>query len=264
MSRATSAAGANSTSPMLPSFVTGVDHHRTRFDPYAFDEFGVPDRGDHDIDVRHEVREQLSPGVAVRHGRVATVTQHAHRLPQNRTSPDDDGMLAGQRDVVRIEEPKNSTRRARLEARAAERHRRERMLRTPSTSLCGAIASKAARAQHTAKVTRSRPILCPANWDNGLMSSRRRPKPLQLPADIDVIEALLRRRDEKSEPGERRDDFRIALVVGGGGMRGGATGGMARAIQKAGLGRAFDVAYGTSSGAFIAASVVHEDRKSVV
>lgn len=86
---------------------------------------------------------------------------------------------------------------------------------------------------------------------------RRRPAPLDLPADLDVLESLLRRRDEGSEPGQRNDDFRIALVVSGGGMRGGSTGGMARALQLAGLGRAFDVAYGTSSGAFIAASVVH-------
>lgn len=86
---------------------------------------------------------------------------------------------------------------------------------------------------------------------------RRRLHPLDLPADLDVLEALLRRRDEGSEPGQRTDDHRIALVVSGGGMRGGATGGMARALQDAGLGRAFDVAYGTSSGAFIAASVVY-------
>jgi predicted acylesterase/phospholipase RssA len=75
--------------------------------------------------------------------------------------------------------------------------------------------------------------------------------------DDEVLRALLRRR----ETGERSDGARIALVVGGGGMRGAYAGGMVHALDDAGLGGCFDVAYGTSAGAFIAAGLLLGDGR---
>ncbi len=71
--------------------------------------------------------------------------------------------------------------------------------------------------------------------------------------DTEVLRAMARRRDGGSRPGARTDGLRIALVVSGGGMRGAYPGGMAHALEDAGFGNVFDIAYGSSAGAFIAA-----------
>jgi predicted patatin/cPLA2 family phospholipase len=65
-----------------------------------------------------------------------------------------------------------------------------------------------------------------------------------------VIQALHRRRDEESRPGERTDGRRIALVIEGGGMRGVVSAGMTAAIEQLGLTGAFDEVHGASAGAF--------------
>ncbi|WP_353649371.1 patatin family protein [Nakamurella sp. A5-74] len=70
--------------------------------------------------------------------------------------------------------------------------------------------------------------------------------------DDDVISALLHRRDS----GSCEDGLRIALVVGGGGMRGAYSGGMAHALEQAGLAPTFDAIYGSSAGAFIGAGLL--------
>jgi predicted patatin/cPLA2 family phospholipase len=72
----------------------------------------------------------------------------------------------------------------------------------------------------------------------------------------EVLRALARRRDAGSRPGERRDPHRIALVVGGGGMRGAYAGGMVWALEQAGLTAGFDLAYGASAGAFVATAAL--------
>lgn len=77
-----------------------------------------------------------------------------------------------------------------------------------------------------------------------------------LPGDDEVIAALLRRRAEGSRPGARTDPHRIALVAGGGGMRGAYAGGMVAALQDAGLADGFDVIYGSSAGAFVGAALM--------
>lgn len=82
-------------------------------------------------------------------------------------------------------------------------------------------------------------------------------QPLPLPRDLDVLRVLLERRDRGTSPGAHDDPHKVAVVVGGGGMRGGSTGGMVRALEEAGLTGCFDVAYGSSSGAFIAAALIH-------
>ncbi|MGH3624190.1 MAG: patatin-like phospholipase family protein [Sciscionella sp.] len=77
-----------------------------------------------------------------------------------------------------------------------------------------------------------------------------------LVGDSDVLRTLVRRRDAGSRPGARTDDHRIALVVGGGGMRGAYTAGMAHALEEAGLCDSFDEAYGCSAGAYVAAAFI--------
>lgn len=71
--------------------------------------------------------------------------------------------------------------------------------------------------------------------------------------DVEVLRAMIHRRDSGSLPGSRSDGHHIALVVSGGGMRGAYPAGMAHALEQAGFGGVFDVAYGSSAGAFIAA-----------
>lgn len=75
-----------------------------------------------------------------------------------------------------------------------------------------------------------------------------------LHGDRDVLRVLLERRDAGSAPGSRQDPHRVALVIGGGGMRGAYVAGMLRAIDRAGLRLGFDEVYGASSGSFSAAA----------
>ncbi|WP_158716180.1 patatin-like phospholipase family protein [Blastococcus sp. Marseille-P5729] len=84
-----------------------------------------------------------------------------------------------------------------------------------------------------------------------------RAEPLDLRKDIDVLQVLLERRDAGTPPGRHEDGHTVAIVVAGGGMRGGSTGGMVLALEEAGLSDCFDVAYGASSGAFIASAMIH-------
>ncbi|MFC5992634.1 patatin family protein [Pseudonocardia hispaniensis] len=77
-----------------------------------------------------------------------------------------------------------------------------------------------------------------------------------LSGDAEVLHALLCRRAAGSRPGARTDPHRIALVVGGGGMRGAYAGGMVQALQEAGLAECFDVVYGASAGAFVGSALV--------
>jgi predicted patatin/cPLA2 family phospholipase len=89
-------------------------------------------------------------------------------------------------------------------------------------------------------------------------STAGRPVPLpDLPGDDEVLRALVRRGDT----GDRGDGHRIALVVSGGGMRGAYAGGMAHALDDAGLGGCFDVVYGSSAGAYIGAALLLGDGR---
>lgn len=74
--------------------------------------------------------------------------------------------------------------------------------------------------------------------------------------DAEVLDLLRRRRDETSRPGARTDPNTLALVVGGGGMRGAYAGGMVHALHDAGLADGFDVVYGSSAGAFVGTALV--------
>lgn len=76
-----------------------------------------------------------------------------------------------------------------------------------------------------------------------------------LAGDVEVLRALMRRRDT----GRWDDGHRIAAVVGGGGMRGAYTGGMAHALHDTGLEPFFDVVYGSSAGAYVGAALVLGD-----
>lgn len=64
-----------------------------------------------------------------------------------------------------------------------------------------------------------------------------------------VLELLARRKRERSEPGHRKDAFRLALVAEGGAMRGVISSGMLWALEEAGLLPCFDLAVGCSAGA---------------
>ncbi|HLU59008.1 MAG TPA: patatin-like phospholipase family protein [Pseudonocardia sp.] len=80
-----------------------------------------------------------------------------------------------------------------------------------------------------------------------------------LHGDREVIDVLQRRRSARSQPGARDDEHRVALVIGGGGMRGAYVAGMLRALDRAGLVPAFDEVYGASSGGFSGAAFLTGD-----
>lgn len=75
-----------------------------------------------------------------------------------------------------------------------------------------------------------------------------------LHGDRSVVRVLLERRAAGTTPGARLDDHRVALVIGGGGMRGSYVAGMLHALERAGLRSAFDEVYGSSSGAMSGAA----------
>ena len=69
-----------------------------------------------------------------------------------------------------------------------------------------------------------------------------------------VLELMARRLSERSEPGNRKDGFRLALVVEGGAMRGVVSSAMLWALEEGGFLPCFDLAVGCSAGAMNAAS----------
>lgn len=80
-----------------------------------------------------------------------------------------------------------------------------------------------------------------------------------LHGDREVLDVLLDRRTAGTGAGRHDDDHRVALVIGGGGMRGSYVAGMLRALDREGLVPAFDEVYGASSGAFSAAAFLTGD-----
>ena len=68
-----------------------------------------------------------------------------------------------------------------------------------------------------------------------------------------MLQVLDERVRAGSKPGERADEFRVALSIEGGGMRGTVSAGMALALHELGLVPAFDAVYGSSAGAITAA-----------
>ena len=69
----------------------------------------------------------------------------------------------------------------------------------------------------------------------------------------EVLRVLGERARVGSLPGDRRDGFRVALAIEGGGMRGTISAGMALALDELGLVSAFDAVYGASAGAITGA-----------
>jgi hypothetical protein len=72
----------------------------------------------------------------------------------------------------------------------------------------------------------------------------------------EVLRAIKARVESLSKPGARKDKFKIALAIEGGGMRGSVAAGMAAALEQLGLTDAFDVVYGSSAGALVGAYFV--------
>jgi predicted patatin/cPLA2 family phospholipase len=64
-----------------------------------------------------------------------------------------------------------------------------------------------------------------------------------------VIQLIKKRYSEKSKPTQRKDSFKIGLVLEGGGMRGVVGASMATALHYLGLVNVFDAVYGSSAGA---------------
>ena len=74
--------------------------------------------------------------------------------------------------------------------------------------------------------------------------------------DAGVLSVLERRRADGRSAGRHRDGHRVALVIGGGGMRGAYAGGMVHALEEAGLAGCVDEVWGSSAGAFVGTALV--------
>lgn len=70
-----------------------------------------------------------------------------------------------------------------------------------------------------------------------------------VPVDHPALQLLRQRALAGSRPGQRRDHFKLGLVVEGGGMRGCVSGGSLQALTDLGLRECFDAVYGSSAGA---------------
>ncbi len=85
---------------------------------------------------------------------------------------------------------------------------------------------------------------------NGAQSNDDSPAPSSAQIIVDRLAA-------GSKPGERNDDFRLALAVEGGGMRGVISAGMLLALEQLGMTSCVDMVVGTSAGAISGAFFVH-------
>ena len=78
-----------------------------------------------------------------------------------------------------------------------------------------------------------------------------------------ALQLLRQRFLSSSKPGERRDPFKLGLVVEGGGMRGCVSGGALQAFADLGLLPLFDATYGSSAGAINLSYFLSEQRDGV-
>jgi predicted patatin/cPLA2 family phospholipase len=69
------------------------------------------------------------------------------------------------------------------------------------------------------------------------------------PNEHPVIKLIRNRKEEGSLPNQRFDNYKLGLVLEGGGMRGVVGAGMATALHYLGLTNVFDAVYGSSAGA---------------
>lgn len=97
--------------------------------------------------------------------------------------------------------------------------------------------------------------------DVAIPSSFRRGVPADAAVDLPGDDAVLRTLLARRAAGTRADGHRVAVVVSGGGMRGAYAGGMAHALEDAGLGGWIDTFYGSSAGAYIAAALLLGDGR---
>lgn len=81
--------------------------------------------------------------------------------------------------------------------------------------------------------------------------------PTAVEAGSHPVALVLRERAERgSQPGDRDDPHRLALVLEGGGMRGVVSAGMAAALERLGLRPCFDLVVGSSAGAINGAALL--------
>ena len=89
--------------------------------------------------------------------------------------------------------------------------------------------------------------------DSSLCHSGWEPATNLLSVSVSVLELIRARAAEGSVPGARRDPYRLALAIEGGGSRGTYSSGMAVELERRGLATVFDDVYGASMGAITGA-----------
>lgn len=100
---------------------------------------------------------------------------------------------------------------------------------------------------------------------NSSNSASAVPGPEHRPVQVDhaALQLLRQRAISKSRPGQRLDNFKLGLVVEGGGMRGCVSGGALQALADLGLKDAFDAVYGSSAGAINGSFFLADDLDAV-
>lgn len=81
------------------------------------------------------------------------------------------------------------------------------------------------------------------------------------PPDVGVLDLIAERVRSKSIPGNRKDPYKLALVVEGGAMRSVVAAGSAKALLEIGAISAFDSAWGVSAGSAIAAYAISQQSE---
>ncbi|KAJ1489382.1 hypothetical protein T484DRAFT_1780252 [Baffinella frigidus] len=74
--------------------------------------------------------------------------------------------------------------------------------------------------------------------------------------DHPVLRVISQRVREGSKPGQRTDNYKIALAIEGGGLRGSVSAGMASAIMHLGMADSFDMVLGSSAGSIVGSYLV--------
>ncbi len=87
------------------------------------------------------------------------------------------------------------------------------------------------------------------SFDDAEAAPQRSQQQQRVPLDHPALQLLRQRALAGSQPGQRRDPFKLGLVVEGGGMRGCVSGGALQALTDLGMRECFDAVYGSSAGA---------------
>ena len=105
--------------------IARVHRYSARFDPRALDEFRFPDGAYDNVGEPNKIWKTVCSGLTDRDGRMCVEQHHRDGFAQYRAAPDDDRVLAFNRNVVMSEQPHDACGRCRAVCALAHRHAAE-------------------------------------------------------------------------------------------------------------------------------------------